>query len=304
MKHYFIYNPAAGDGVLGKKFLEEFNELKEKTNFELFLHVTSSAGDATSYVEKIASENSEDVCIYACGGDGTMNEVINGCMDYPNLIFGIIPTGSCNDFLKIFKGHDFLSLDAQLKGTIKPIDVLKVDDHYCLNVANIGFDAKVNYDQIQARSKCKTIKGAYNYAIIKNLFHNKPDYVVVKSDDKEIYRGKALLMAFGNGGYYGGGYNCAPRAVIDDGLTDLLIVKKVPLIRFLTLIKKYKQGKLNFDPKYKNILINDRASKFEVSSPNLLTVCLDGETIHLKKITIENLKQKIRFIFPKMKQTI
>lgn len=299
MKYYFIYNPIAGQKEKGEKFLEDFSKLKQNPNLDLHLYYTNSVGDATNYAEKIAKDHKEeDICIFAVGGDGTMNEVINGIANYKNVIFGIIPTGSCNDFLKIYGDHDFLNLEKQINGKIIPTDLLKVEDFYCLNVTNIGFDARVNFDQITYRPQFKTIKGAYNYAIFRNIIKPLGDRVIVKVDDKVFYSGKTTLMALGNGGFYGGGYNCAPLAKTDDGLIDITIIKKISVFRLITLIGKYKKGLIFNNPKYKKIAFCTTAKKIEIESPEVLTVCIDGETIHRNHLLIENLKHKIRFILP------
>lgn len=302
MKYYFIYNPAAGQGVTGKKFISELKKIQQTSNLDITLYQTTGIGDATNYAESIARENKgTDICVFACGGDGTTNEVISGIAEFSNVIFGIIPTGSCNDFLKQFPKHDFLNIDAQLNGNVVPCDLIKVDDFYCLNVTNIGFDAKVNFDQINYRPRFKTIKGAYNFAILKNIIKPLSEKVLVRADDKIIHNGKAVLMAFGNGCFYGGGYNCTPEAKIDDGIIDVIVVKKVSLLRFLFLIGKYKKGLIYNNPKYKKIIKCVKAKTIEVESPKTLTVCIDGETIHKNHVMIQIEKHKTRFILPNLK---
>lgn len=300
MKYYFILNPTAGSGIKGKEFLTRFEELKSKNEYDLNIYETVGVGDSTRFVAEICTKYpDEDICIFACGGDGTMNEVVTGVANYSNAILGIVPTGSCNDFLKSFKDYDFMDLEKQVNGTIINCDLLKVDEFYSLNVTNIGFDAKVNYDQIRLRPKYNNVKKAYNKAIINNILKPLGDKVKVTIDDEVVFDGKALLMAFGNGNFYGGGYNCTPCADVSDGLIDYQIVKKVSVLTFATLIGKYKKGLIFGNPKYKHIAKSGKAKKIIVESPNTLTICIDGETIHRNKVTIEILKHKIRFILPK-----
>ena len=163
MKYYFVFNPAAGQGPKGKLFLENYNKIKELNKYDINIYETVGVGDSTRFVAEICTKYpDEDICFFSCGGDGTMNEVVTGVANYPNAILGIIPTGSCNDFLKTFPDYDFMNLEDQLNGTIMPCDLLKVDEFYSLNVTNIGFDAKVNYDQIRLRPKFNNnVKKAY-----------------------------------------------------------------------------------------------------------------------------------------------
>ena len=301
MKYYFILNPAAGSGEKGKVFLSAFENLKALNKYDIDLYETIGVGDSTRFVAEICTKyKDEDICFFACGGDGTMNEVVTGVASYPNAILGIVPTGSCNDFLKAFPGHDFMDLEKQVNGEIIPCDLLKVDEFYSLNVTNIGFDAKVNYDQIKLRPKYKTVKQAYNNAIIRNVLKPLGDCVKITVEGKEFFNGKALLMAFGNATHYGGGYNCTPEAKVNDGLLDGFIVKKISFLTFARLIKKYKKGLIFNNPKYSKITKSFKSKKVTIESPKILTICIDGETIHRSKVTIEVLKHKIRFILPKL----
>ena len=104
-------------------------------------------------------------------------------------------------------------------------------------------------------------------------------------------------VVFGN--FYGGGYNCTPCADVSDGLIDYQIIKKVSVITFAALIGKFKKGLIYGNPKYNRIAKFGKAKKIVVESPKTLTICIDGETIHRNKVTIEVLKHKIRFILPK-----
>ena len=301
MKFYFVFNPAAGQGPKGKLFLENYNKIKALNKYDVDIYETVGAGDSTRFVAEICTQYpNEEICFFSCGGDGTMNEVVTGVANYSNAVLGIIPTGSCNDFLKAFPGYDFMDLDAQLNGTFIPCDLLKVDEFYSLNVTNIGFDARVNYDQIRLRPKFNNnVKKAYNNAIIRNVIRPLGDKVKITIDDKEVFNGKSLLMAFGNATHYGGGYNCTPEALVDDGYLDAIIVNKVSILRFASLIGKYKEGLIYGNPKYSKICTSLKGKKVVVESPDILTICIDGETIHRNKVTIEVLKHKFKFLLPK-----
>ena len=129
MKNYFIINPISGKEN-GQKYIEEAIELldeKIKQTNQFYLLTTSKPADATNIAKKIGAENQdENINLFACGGDGTCFEVLNGIIDYPKVHFGIIPIGSCNDFLKTFSDYDFTSIEKQLEGTATPIDVIKM----------------------------------------------------------------------------------------------------------------------------------------------------------------------------------
>lgn len=298
MKSFFIYNPIAGSGNKTEIFYEKINELKNKYA-EIEVIETKNVGDATIITKRLIEEHeNETINIFACGGDGTSCEVVNGLATARNVNFGIVPTGSCNDFLKNFENYDFMNLENQLNGEIKTIDCLKVNDYYCLNVCNIGFDAKVNYDQIQLRQKYHNVKKAYNKAIIKNLLKKLGDEVRIIVDKKEVFNGKSLLMVFGNGEHYGGSFQPFKNTSLNDGICDMMVVKKVGIIRFASLLGRYKVGEVYNNPKIK-VVKSFVGKDIEINSPNILTVCIDGETIFTKHIHINIIPKTINFIIPK-----
>ena len=125
MKFYFVFNPAAGQGPKGKLFLENYNKIKALNKYDINIYETIGVGDSTRFVAETCTKYpNEEICFFSCGGDGTMNEVITGVANYSNAVLGIVPTGSCNDFLKAFPEYDFMDLEAQLNGTFIPCDLL------------------------------------------------------------------------------------------------------------------------------------------------------------------------------------
>lgn len=302
MKHYFILNPVAGSGKTTQLFLDKFLILKQNHPEEVELFQTSNPEDATLFAREIIEKaNGEEIAIYACGGDGTMSEVATGLIGHPNVSFSVVPVGSCNDFLKSFPDYDFFDLEALINGEDKLIDVVKVDNRYSLNVMNIGFDAKTNYDQILLRQKYKSVKRAYVNAIVKNLSKPLGDQLTIYVDGVKYFEGKALLIAMANAQYYGGGFHCAPKAIVDDGLIDLFLVHKVSVFRFLTLVGRFKKGRLFGDTSRPLVYSSIRGKKIEITSPIKLVGCIDGETVIQGHFSIECLPKYLRFRFPKNK---
>lgn len=305
MKHCFIINPFAGRHDSTLELEESLKVIFEKRCDTYDIYVTKGPNDATMEIKKRCQENElketpEDITFYICGGDGTCFEAVNGIVGFHHARMTIVPVGSCNDFLKSFPSYDFHNLEALIDGEEKEIDVLKINGKYSLNVANIGYDAKVNYDCVRFRHKYKTVKQSYNHAIIRNVLKPLGDQVNVTIDDDEnIFNKKSLLLVIANGGYYGGGFNCAPLARCDDGLLDIIIVKKVSIFTFLRLIKYYKAGTHLECKKFKNIITFRRTKKIYIESPYELCLCLDGETFHTKTIDAEVIRKAIRFVFPK-----
>ncbi len=305
MKHCFIINPFAGRHDSSLDLETKLKEIFDKRNDTYDVYVTKGPNDATLEIrrrcnENESSNNPEDITFYICGGDGTCFEAVNGIVGFPHARMTIVPVGSCNDFLKSYPEHNFMDIEALIDGYENKIDVLKVNDRYSLNVANIGYDAKVNYDCVRFRHKYKTVKQSYNHAIVRNILKPLGDLVNVTVDDgKCIFNKKSLLLVAANGQYYGGGFRCAPLSKCDDGLLDIVIVKKVGILTFAKLIKYYKAGKHLNNNKFKKIITFEKARKVTIESKKLLCLCLDGETFHFNKIDIEIIPSFIRFVFPK-----
>lgn len=305
MKHIFIVNPFAGRKDSTNLFNELLPKIFENRDEEYEIYQTKGNNDATLEIKRRCIENEkleqpEELTFYICGGDGTCFEAVNGIYGYPHARMTIVPIGSCNDFLKTFPGMNFMDIEALIEGEERRIDILKVNGKYSLNVANIGYDAKVNYDCVRFRHKYKTVKKSYNAAIVRNLLKPLGDQVTIYDEDNNvIFDKKALLMAFGNGGFYGGGYNCAPYASVEDGLFDMVIVKKVSIITFARLIKSYKAGLHLETPKFKKIITFKKLRKVIIEGKKELCLCLDGETFHSKRISLEIVSNAIRFVFPR-----
>ena len=178
--------------------------------------------------------------IVAVGGDGTFSEVLNGAdVKVP---MGFIPSGSGNDFIRT-TGEKPLEqrLDEIINGEYKHIDFISVNDKRCLNVMGAGFDVDVLENEAQFR---KTFRGSicYYLGLLKSLLciRFRPMKMVI--DGKEQIDCACLIFALANGKYYGGGMPVALDASVDDGLLDLLVIKKLPLYKVPYILVKFLKG--------------------------------------------------------------
>jgi len=298
MKHIFLYNPAAGQGA-ARSLLEATIAQHEDCEF----YVTRGPRDATAYIERrIAAAPVEKLCFVACGGDGTINEVASGVAGHENACFTVYPCGSGNDFVKIFGGPArFLDLDALLAAEPAPIDILKVDDRWCINVFSFGFDTGVL--KTMNRVKRKPFMGgkkAYYVGIVDALMKSMKTGCTITVDGEPFFAGDILLCTFANAQYVGGSFRCAPRAEIDDGLIEVCLVKPISRLSFVKLIGSYTAGTHLEDPRMKDIVRYTRAKKLTVeSAAGLLPVSLDGEVIERKRFTVEIVPAGVNFALPK-----
>ena len=301
MKHIFVYNPAAGQGET-RAFLEAAVAQRKGCEF----YVTRGPRDATAYIkQRIAAEQDEKLCFVACGGDGTINEVASGVAGHENACFTIYPCGSGNDFVKIYGGPSrFLDLDALLAAEPAPIDILKVDDRWCINVFSFGFDTGVLKTMNSVKRKpFMGGKKAYYVGIVHALMKSMKTGCTITADGEPFFSGDILLCTFANGQYVGGSFKCAPRAEVDDGLIEVCLVKPVSRLSFVKLIGSYTAGTHLEDPRMKDILLYTRARSLTVESAlGLLPVSLDGEVIERKRFTVDVIPGGVNFALPKAKE--
>ena len=211
MTHVFIVNPFAGGGK-SLKILNKIKEVCNKENIDYIVRFTKAPNDATKIAREY--ENLGGI-IYSVGGDGTMNEVLNGIVGSKNL-FGILPAGSGNDFHRVLMAMDEIS---------PTIDIGKINDRYFINIACIGIDADVaNNVSIMKKTKIPASQ-IYNISILYTFFKYKYKDLEFNLNNSQI-KDKFTLLAICNGKYYGGGYKIAPNAELSDGLFDIYFAKK------------------------------------------------------------------------------
>lgn len=301
MKYYFIVNPVSGPSNQVVSLTEEIKKTFEKYPLHQYeIYVTKTRGDGERFVKEVSSNLTEETAFLACGGDGTTYEVLNGIVDFEKSILGVISVGSCNDFLKYYNGVDFRTIDKIIDVKPKKIDIINCNNRYALNEVNMGFDAMVNDDCNRIKSKTKKVKSAYNRAIVKNIILKKVPYTKVLIDGEVFYEGKMFLMTYANGKYYGGGYKAAPKAVVDDGLIEALVVRNVSRIRFATLIKDYKRGTHLDKEKFKKYICYKQAKNIKIEFLKEVCICLDGEITYTNSVDIKIEPSILKFIVPEV----
>src|SRR5574344_2816199 len=146
MKHIFVINPKAGRVDRTPEISAKLNSYDGKIDYEIY--VTKSLGDAQGYVRNyLQSHDPKEIYrFYACGGDGTLYDVVNGAFGFPSAEVGCLALGSGNDFVKNFPYVSaFKDVKRALEAKARPIDIIKVDDKYCINIANYGFAGEVTF---------------------------------------------------------------------------------------------------------------------------------------------------------------
>jgi len=294
MKYIFILNNHAGNKSAEKEneFLEQY-----KDKVEYALHLTLGKKEATTFIKNYCKENpEEETCFVACGGDGTVNEVISGLVGEKNKYFAVLSYGSGNDFIKCFPNKDFLSLDKLFAGEKTQIDVMQVNDSYSVNVINVGFDAKVG--SVANKVKDKGGKNPYGRGVFTAIFTAMKNKIDVYADGEKVGGEKMLMANFSNGKYCGGKYLCAPLSVMDDGLMEFSYFKPVSLFKFLKILKPYERGEHINHPALNGILTYKRTADIKVVSQKEIELSLDGEMLSGTEFNIKCLHKALNFIVP------
>ncbi len=300
MKHIFIINPAAGKQNAHESIRSRLEAGDIQADWEIYL--TKGTGDATAYVRSYCEQHISPVRFYACGGDGTLNEVANGIVGFPHASLGCHPSGSGNDFVKYYGNKEaFLDIKAQIEAEEEYIDLMRIGNRYAINTTNFGFDSCVASVMHKIRRK-KLIggKNAYTTGVIVGLLKAMKNPCVVTADGEVLNpNGKMLLCTIANGQYVGGSFRCAPRSLDNDGLLEVCLVSPISRFTFIKLVGKYKEGSHLDNPKFEKFVRYKRAKTVHIKAPEGFIYTLDGELIEEPEFTVEVIPSAIRFAVPK-----
>ena len=307
MEHLFIINPAAGKTDKSRELIERINSIKTKD--KVTVKITKMPGDATEIVKKHLREAEDFVRVYACGGDGTANEVLRGVIGFENCALGVVPMGSGNDFVRSFEHNtkdDFIDMEAMMNGEDMAIDVMECNGRYSMNNMSVGFDAAVakNVDKFK---RIPLVSGslAYKISIVYCLFTKRKHNYRMIADGKEYVSNdvKTLLAVAGNGKYYGGGIKATPLAEFADGKIEFMHIKTISLLRFIFLVGTYSRGEHIDNPKFPFVK-HTKCESITFESDDNIDIGFDGEIISLKNPTVRILPAAVRIIVPKVKEKV
>ena len=220
----FIVNPAAGNGY-SLEIMRKLEETMKAKGKEYSIYRTERPGHGTVLAEELATEENISV-IVSVGGDGTAGEVAAG-LTGTGKPMGIIPAGTGNDFIKSagIPNDPDKALELLLARTAKPTDTGTVNDRFFLNVCGTGFDVTV-LDYAENEKKRHRGLTPYFLGLIKAIFHYHSIHLKITADGKE-QEGQYLICSVANGRFIGGGIPICPKADIEDGKLDLVMIRSV-----------------------------------------------------------------------------
>jgi len=296
MTHLFIVNPAAGSKNRTDYYREKIKAACEKRGLTYQIQISQAPGDCRR-LARAAAETGGKYRIYACGGDGTLNEVVSGAAGFPNVSVTVFSGGSGNDFVKVFDDPKaFFDLERLLDCEEAAFDLIRVNDRIALNICSVGLDARIGTD-VGRYKRLPLLHGfqAYAASTVINVVKGISEHYVAEING-EVVDGEQTFICVCNGRYYGGGFNPVPEADLTDGLLDVLMVKKVSRLQVPFVIGKYKNGRYAELPE---LVKHYRTDRVKILCDKPTAVNVDGELLTAREVEFRVANEKIRFFYPK-----
>jgi len=285
----FIINPVSG--VFSKdRVVSAIESGLDRLKYDFSIEYTESPGHAIEICNKKVSEGTD--IIIAVGGDGSVNEIARTLMD-KKVIMGIIPAGSGNGLahhLKIPFSYR-KAVDVINAGKILKIDTGSINDVFFVSIAGIGFDGIVAREYAKNKSR-----GFLTYlkVVTEEYMNYRPRKYILEINGGILKR-KALFISFANSDQFGYGASISPSASVDDGLLDVIIMKKPPIIEVPILASLLYWNKIDLSRQFEII----KAKELVVKTRRKRWVNIDGEPLKMKKKLIVKIHpQSLNIIVP------
>lgn len=296
MKHLFLINPAAGSRDRTAEYTATIQDACGKRGLDYRIEVSAAPGECRRLARE-AALTGETYRIYACGGDGTLNEVAAGAAGFNNAAVSVLAGGSGNDFVRIFdEPKAFASLERLLDAQEATFDLIRCNDDYALNICSVGLDARIGTD-VARYKRIPLLQGfrAYAASTVVNVVRGIAEHYIVEINGERIDDEQTFVCVC-NGRFYGGGFNPVPEADPADGVLDVLLVKKVSRLQVPAVIGKYKNGRYR---ELSQLIRHIPTDHVRILCDKPTAINLDGELRTATTIDISLAKEKLRFFYPR-----
>lgn len=277
MRHIFIVNKNAHNG----KMLEEKQRLLEickilNIDYQIIL---SESKEHALEISKFYKD--QNVIVYAVGGDGTVNTILNGLVG-GSAYLGVIPMGTGNDFYR--------SLDSKY-GQINTCNVMKINDVYGINIFSAGIDAEVCANVAKMEKLNIPDNLLYYASMVYTIFKHQNEPMLINVDGNQYYD-YMTLIAICNGKYYGNGFCMAPRADITSSYVHTYLVANLNKLKMPFYAKKVKDGTHESD----NHTIVTRGKNITILADNQVVANVDGEIMISDTFNVDTKAQEIKVV--------
>ncbi len=296
---FLINGTAKRKEILKLKLINKFD------NYQLSFHVSTYAGEAVEFAQEVINNRIDYLIVV--GGDGTINEVVNGCMKCQKVLLdtisiGVLPYGSGNDFSKslgIKKDLDQLKklIENNISG---PVDIGKIDyinsddqreSRYFINITDVGIGG-VAAEKLSKSRRLMGAKITYHKVILQSFFSYKPVEIDIKSDAIK-WKGKILSLCMANGNYFANGMCIAPQANLSDGKIQLVIMGKVSIFDYIKNLSNVKKGKILEHPEITYVKVDSCIIDAKKRS---CPIDMDGEFIGYAPLELKVIKAGLNFL--------
>jgi len=289
----FIINPVAGNGS-AKTIVPRLEEMIRKKNINAELSYTERTGHATELSAKYLEKGF--TCIIGVGGDGTLNEIAKPLINKKNIITGLIPAGTGNDFIQILGFPDRFGekeWDVFFNTNIIAMDAGSCNGMIFLNGMGLGFDAQVAAENYVEPGKVKEGgKHKYIWHIVKTLlFFREKRMILVSGSGKQ--ETDCFINTIAIGRRFAGGFFLTPKAIANDGLLDVCMIKKLSLIQRFNILLKVPKGEHIFDKKVNYYQTSGLNLEFSEEVP----FHVDGELYFSGKFDVTILPSALNIIY-------
>ena len=294
--HLFVINPAAGSRNRTEETSKIIHKICRARKLDYEIRVSTAPGEAMR-ITREACRKGRKLRIYACGGDGTLNEVVCGAAGFENAAVTVYSGGSGNDFTKLFdEPKAFFDLNRLMDADEATFDLIRCNDRLALNICSVGLDARIGTD-VSNYKRLPLLHGfrAYAASTLINVIKGISEHYVVELNG-EIIDGKHTFICVCNGRYYGGGFNPIPEADPSDGMLDVLVVRDLSRLQVPGAIGKYKDGRYK---ELGHLATYYRTDRVVIRCDKPTPVNLDGELLTAETVEMTVAQEKIRFFYPK-----
>ena len=212
MTHLFIINPAAGSRDRQEQYKKEILRVCKPRGLDYEIRVSQAPGQCREFAAQ-AARSGKPVRIYACGGDGTLNEIVCGVAGFPNVAVTTYAGGSGNDFIRMFSQPEaFRDLEKLLDCQESQFNLIRCNEDYALNICSVGLDARIAAD-VAGYKRFPMFSGfrAYLVSALINTIKGIWQPYTASFEDETVQKDFTLICAC-NGRFYGGGFNPVPEA--------------------------------------------------------------------------------------------
>ena len=294
--HLFIINPAAGSYNRTEEASEIIHKICRSRKLSYEIRVSTAPGECAR-IAREACQTGKELRIYACGGDGTLNEVVSGVAGYDNAAVTVYSSGSGNDFVKLFdEPKAFFDLNRLMDADEVSFDLIRCNDSVALNICSVGLDARIGTD-VSNYKRLPLLHGfrAYAASTVVNVIKGISEHYQVEINGETI-DDELTFVCVCNGRFYGGGFNPVPEADPTDGMLDVLLVKKLTRLQVPGAIGKYKNGRYK---ELDHLATYYKTDKVVIHCDGKTPINVDGELRMAKDVVMEVAQEKIRFFYPK-----